>query len=135
MRFAVRPVVSLATFGAAVAMVSACSASPMGVEASAGSRQVEPVVVYGQATSSSFNGVVASVTAEAEDSACTGGSYGSVSGATSDSGFYDLTLTPTSPLAGCVVVTGNSGGATASESQGSVTFGSGDSVQVNLLFP
>jgi hypothetical protein len=135
MRLAVRPLYSLLAMAAAVGAVAACSANTLDMPAGLGGQSAGSVVVYGQATSASLSGVVATVTAIAEDSACSGIPYGSASGTTSTAGTYRITLARTSPLAGCVVVTANAGGATATSTSTGVPFGTGDSVQINLLMP
>ena len=135
MRLPGPPVRALLALGAAVAGIASCSSTPSGMLAGLGGGGGGPVVVYGRATSGSLDSVVANVTAIAEDSACSGISYGSASGTTSPSGDYAITLTSTSRAAGCVVVSGSANGNVTTTTQGGVSFGPGDSVQMNLSFP
>jgi hypothetical protein len=124
----------LVGLSAALACVVSCDSLPTGFEAGAGGGLggTGSLIVYGSTVSSTSGAVTAAITVTAEDSACSGTTYGSASG-----GSYRISLTATSAAAGCVVVTGTVAGNPNSVSVpvSGVAFGSGDSVLVNLAFP
>ncbi len=131
-------VLRLLALGGAVACVASCGSSALATEAAVGAGGGSgSIVVYGLTTSSSAGAVAAGLTVTAEDSACSGISYGSATGTSSSSGLYRIAVTSSSVHAGCVVVTGAvpGSGNVVSVQTPDLSFAGGDSVQVNLTLP
>lgn len=143
MQLRARSVLSLIGLGLLAAFVASCDSAPLilpaGFGASTGGSGggSGSLVVYGSTISATTGPVAADLTVVAEDSSCSGTTYGSATGSSSASGTYRVSVTASSSAAGCVVVTGSVAGDPnpVSIPVSGVSFGSGDSVQVNLSFP
>ena len=128
----------LAGLGLCAAAIACFDQTPLGITAGSGGNNTgNSLIVYGTTTSGASGAVAANLTVTAEDSACSGTTYGSATGTSSSAGVYRITVTATSAAAGCVVVTGTVAGNSnpVTLTQAGVSFGTGDSVQVNLSFP
>jgi hypothetical protein len=116
---------------------AACDSTPLGIAAGIGGGSPRTLIVFGTASSGSTGAASAGITVTAEDSACTGTVYGTATATTNASGAYRVTVASSSARAGCVVVTGTmpGGGSSVTVPTGGVSFGTGDSVEVDLSFP
>ncbi len=142
MQLRARSVLSLIGFGVLAAFVASCDSTPLNIPAgfggsSGGGSGGGSLIVYGTTMSASTGAVAADLTVAAEDSSCSGTVYGSATGTSSASGVYSISVTASSAQAGCVVVTGSVAGDPNPVTLpiSGVSFGTGDSVQVNLSFP
>ncbi len=138
MRLRPRPVIAVLALFAGVAGIVSCDATALiGQPGAGGGSGTGSMIVYGATTSATSGAVVANLTITAEDSSCSGTSYGSTAGTSASDGSYRLIVSASSASAGCVVVTGTVSGNPnpVSVSTPNLNFTTGDSVLVNLSFP
>ena len=138
MRLRLRPLIAVLGLFAGVAAVASCDAAPLiGQPGAGGGSGTGSMIVYGTTTSATSGAVVANLTVTAEDSSCSGTSFGSTAGTSASNGAYRLIVSSSTASAGCVVVTGTvSGNPTpVTVSKPGLNFTTGDSVLVNLSFP
>ncbi len=138
MRLRLHPAIALLGLCIGVAGIASCDATALiGQPGAGGGGGSASMIVYGSTTSATTGAVVANLTVTAEDSSCSGTSYGSASGASSSTGTYRIEVTSSSTSAGCVVVTGTVSGNPnpVTLTKPNLDFTTGDSVVVNLSFP
>jgi hypothetical protein len=124
---------------AAVAAIIACDSAPgLGTIAGIGGASGSSMIVYGSTTSATRGPVVAALRVIAEDSTCSGASLAETDGTSSAGGGYRLVVKgPSASQPMCIVVTGVFAAAaeTSTVIGAVVTFGAGESTQVNISFP
>ena len=138
MRLRLRPMIAVLGLIAGVAAIASCDATALiGQPGAGGGSGTGSMIVYGTTTSSTSGAVVANLTVTAQDSACSGTSFGSTAGTSASNGAYRLIVSSSTASAGCVVVTGTVSGNPnpVSVSMPNLNFTTGDSVLVNLTFP
>ena len=128
---------SLLGISAAVALTVACDAGGAPIFGGLGA-EANSLIVFGLTTSNTGAPVVASVRVIAEDSTCSGASFGEADVTSSNSGVYRVVISSSKsgqPM--CVVVKGMVVGTadTTTVIGPVVMFVPGDSAQVNIPFP
>ncbi len=140
MRLRLHPAISVLGLFIGAAVIASCDATALTGQPGAGGGGgggSSSMIVYGSTTSATTGAVVANLTVTAEDSSCSGTSYGSATGASSSTGIYRIEVSSSSTSAGCVVVTGTVSGNPnpVTLTKPNLNFTTGDSVVVNLSFP